>query len=347
MPPRLTIVPPESFELSYDSENKILYLSTNVSVSNTGFYSIDNLHVGIDIVNSSGYHIIKAESLSVYILAGFSGPIEIILPLNITELFEGLTYDYLFDTLPLNITLSIIADYAFRVFHLEAKYSTQEEWIGPLANLTTRIVDTDISFDKAIKLRSIFQVSHDGWLSLSEIPLNISVYLSNGSELASGFSSFTIVPGIVNNTLSVTMNPRYASMLVTENATLDLHASINLYGFSINFSKPYNWGAPLYDLKMTTPELSFVNATHSELQTNLSATNYSPIPFGCNATLRVIQSDTILGESRSEFTFPIGISTTIPLLLHTINPTIPGSILVVLELQTPLEVLVYEQSYSI
>jgi hypothetical protein len=347
LPPRLSIVPPETFELSYDSENKTLYLSTNVSVSNTGFYSIDNLQIEIDIVNSTGYHIIQASTISVDVPAGFSGPLGIIIPLNITELLESFTYNYLFDSFPLNLTLTINADYAFQVFHLKASYQTQEEWIGPLANLSVKVVDTDVSFDKAIKMQSIIQVSHDGWLSLTDIPLNITARLSNGTELASGFSSFTITPGTRNNTLTVTVNPIYAFMLLTENASLVLQASINLYGFQFNYLKPYNWGAPLYNLTISTPEFNIINSTHSKIMTNLSATNYSPIAFGCNATMKITQNDIILGSSVTNFVFPIGIRTTIPLILDITNPTILSSLCITVELRTPLKDLFFEYWLSI
>jgi hypothetical protein len=318
-----------------------------VSITNTGFYSIDNLQAGIEIVNSTGSQFLKTSTIPMNIAAGFSGILEIILPLNLTELLDNVSYDFLFDIFPLNLTLTIAADYALQVFHLRAEYRTQEEWIGPLANLSIKVVDTNISFNNAIRMQSVIQVSHDGWLSLNDIPLNITARLANGSELASGFSSFTVVPGIQNNTLSVTFNPRFASMLLIDNASLNLQTKMNLYGYELDYSTQYDWGAPLYGLNITTPKISLVNTTHSKIQTNLSATNYSPIPFGCNATLRIVQNEYILGERTSQLYFPIGILTSIPLSLDITNPTISDTLLVVLELRTPLEVLIYEQYFSI
>jgi hypothetical protein len=305
------------------------------------------LQVKIDITNATGYHLVEAETHSVNIPAGFSGPIKIILPLNITKLLKSLTYDYLFDSFLLNISLTINADYAFQIFHLRANYDTQEDWIGPVANLSVVVVDTDISFDNAIKMQSIIQVSHDGWLTLTDIPLNMTVCLSNGTEIASGFSLFSITPRTQNNTLTVTMNPSFTYMLLTENATLDLQGIIDLYGFQFNFSKPYDWGAPLYGLNISAPNYSNINSTHSRIMTNLSATNYSPNPFGCNITMKVNQNDDVLGTSVTEFIFPIGTRAIIPLILNISNPTIPGTLVMILELRTPLEVLLIEHSFSI
>ncbi|MHA1840313.1 MAG: hypothetical protein ACTSYO_10250 [Candidatus Ranarchaeia archaeon] len=345
VPPQLAISPPESFSWGFDPANGTMYLSTNTTVTNNGFYPIDNLIVGLELVNSTGFLVVSSQTIPVNIPPGFSGLVQIHLPLNLTEILSSGAYHNMFVSDEMNLTLTLSAAYAFQIFRIRLGLTTPLPWIGPLANLTYNLVDTTVDFDDQIILGAVLEVSHEGWMTLNDIPVNVTGKLDNGTVIGSGLSLLTIAPGTHLNMVNITVKDGFEPLLLTENATINLEAALDLLGNQIGFSQPYSWGAPLYGLTFADPSFTVVDGTHSKMTTILNATNYSPLPFGINATISVEQSGSLLGSNETEGTFAVGVLTSLPIIVYVLTPS-PGSVTVTVELKDPVSATVLEQTFT-
>ena len=347
IPPQLSLALPDNIAWEIDTENGTMYLTADTTVTNNGFYPIDNLTIGLELENSTGFLLVAAETIPVNIPAGSSEPIPIRLPINLTQILLSEGSQNMFTSDTMNLTLFFSAAYAFQIFRINVGLTTQQPWIGPLANLSMSLLDTDVTFDDEIKLSALIETTHDGWLSLPNVPINITASLANGTIIGSGINLISIAPTPQSTLANFMIHEGYETLLLLENQSLNIDASLDFNSSQIGFQEGYSWGAPLYGLTLTTPNFPLPNnGTHELIQTMLNATNYSPSVFGINATISVNQSGMHHGSNETQGIFIMGSLTSIPILVYLTPYLASGSFTISVRLNDPLDILVLEQTFT-
>ena len=310
LPANLGVEVGEDVGVELDVGSGELVLRAPVTVTNLGFFEIGGLVVEVAAVNSSGVPVFRAESLPLSIPAFSVYRGEVVMRVNLTEVFVEWGSYHLFhsDTFAMNVTAR--CRYALGLFGVTLRVPNLSfPWAAPLEGFMVNLTGLEMEpLDEGAALNATVAVSHQGWLNVSGVPVLSELLHSNGSLIAAHQGLVDLAPGTQYYAANFTLSEAWRVYLATHNATLEVVCTPLPLGVEVGGVLWVDWGAPLADLQLAEPQRSPFNSTHSLFSQAFNVTNYAE-DLWVLFQLQLFRGSQLLAVNSSLVYLPAGVQT--------------------------------------
>jgi hypothetical protein len=236
---------PDSSDVAKVYSNGELSLSAPVTISNGGYYSIDDIVVGLTVTNQSGSVMLETENAWGAIPAGSEVVKQISATLPIDDLLSGAFQWMLFHPDLLIVDLNVTAKYTLDLIMFNAQYEIQLPWGGLIQGYgfgSPTLFNNTGSFG----IQLPYYLKTDSILHGLSGEYDVRLLNGTGQQIS---NATQVVTFGTNSSGSLTLPLTYQSAydLLMNNQTLTAEISVSLPGLlSHTLTKRIEWVAPMH-----------------------------------------------------------------------------------------------------
>ncbi|MFW6141802.1 MAG: hypothetical protein ACOC53_04515 [Candidatus Saliniplasma sp.] len=246
---------PTEDEIEWDIDENDLYLRGDMWVNNSGYYSMDNINIQVEIVgfNRSLFN----DTIYVpSVVMGENKKIELELQTSLDDFTEEELDDLVFEGIDLKIVSYMNANYPFSILNFNLDYESTVEWEGLVEMFEYDEDYIDLtSNDEGAVVSLPYTVETNEYLS-GDSTIELELYDENKEELYSS-TELTIPLGVYeSDTVDFLIDDPLIEELVFNSQELVLTSQITFSDFDLELEREeiYSWEAPVENLELKYDE---------------------------------------------------------------------------------------------
>ena len=245
---------PDEESLSWEVYGHNVSANTTVRIINNAYYSIDGTKIWIEITDGSVLILNKTVEIP-----SIKGGSEITEPINLLFNLDNILNrggdDLIFSDADINVNVGVVAYYTFSTIKFAAHFSGIYPWEALIKEIT---IDTaNATYESTANgLRGSVPYVVETSSLLSGRTADVELILENETgEIARDYETVELGQR-TDGEITFSIPASKMNDLLTRSQRLNIHAVINLAGEEIEENYPYDWGAPLNNLNVSSPYIS-------------------------------------------------------------------------------------------